>query len=369
MNKNIIILSSTSWSIYNFRSGLIKSLIKDGYNVYTISKFDRYVEKLKDIGCNNININFNNSSKNPIHDFILLIKYLYIFLRINPKFILSFNIKPNIYGSICAYLLRFKIVNNIAGLGIVYTKAGLLSKLVTFLYKISLSKSYYIFFQNQNDRNLFIKYKIVKIYNTDVLPGSGVDTKKFQYNPLSEKKWKNIRFVLISRLLWSKGILEYAKASSFLKSKYPHVEFNLVGFLNSNNKDSLNELDMQKLLSTYSISYLGAADDSTYFIQTSDCVVLPSYYPEGTPKILLEASAIGRPIITTDMPGCRDVVKNNLNGYICKPKNVEDLIHKIEQIIIETDDQRNQKGKEGRNIIENYYSEDLVINKYMKVIN
>ena len=365
MNK-IIIVSNTSWSLFNFRLELARSIKKNGHEVILVAPYDEYSNRLS-VEFEYHDIYMNNKGTNPKEDIKTTIEFYKIYKKIQPDIVLHYTIKPNIYGTIACSLLGIKTINNIAGLGTLFIKQNFVTKIAKWLYKYSQSKADKIFFQNKDDFNMFTSEKLVTKNKCDILPGSGVDTTKFvsiEY----KKEDKIFRFLLVARMLWDKGIGEYIEASKIIKNKYKNVEFQMLGFLDVENNSAVSKEQMQEWVDAGYINYLGVSDDVKEEIAKVDCIVLPSFYREGTPRILLESASMEKPIITTDNVGCRDVVDDNINGYLCEVRNVQDLADKMELILGLSDDERKNMGEAGRIKMINEFDEKIVINKYLETI-
>ncbi len=367
MNKKTIgIVINTSWNIFNFRFGLLKALQKEGYKIVAIAPKDQYSEKLEEMGFEYHNININGNGTNPVEDAKLIYAFYKLYKEINPDVILHYTIKPNIYGTIAASILKIPTINNIAGLGTLFVKQNIVTSIAKLLYRYSQSKAKHIFFQNMDDLELFINEKLVKKEKCDVLPGSGIDASKFL--PIEKEDDGTVRFLLISRMLWEKGIGEFVEAAKIIKQNYLDVEFQLLGFLGVANPSAITQRQMQEWVDGGYVNYLGVTDDVKQFIAQADCIVLPSFYREGTPRTLLESASMAKPIITTDNVGCRDVVDHKVNGYICESKNVEDLTKKIEMFLKLNDQDRKVMGQKSREKMIKEYDEKLVIEKYKRAI-
>jgi glycosyltransferase involved in cell wall biosynthesis len=258
------------------------------------------------------------------------------------------------------------MINNIAGLGTLFIKESAVTKIAKILYKVSQSKADKVFFQNRDDLAFFTGKGIVNAEKCDVLPGSGVDTNRFK--PEYKAENKKIRFLLIARMIWEKGIGEYVNAAREIKKTYPNVEFCLLGFLDVQNPGAITKNEMNEWVEEGVINYLGVSDKVDEVIKSADCVVLPSYYREGTPKTLLESGSSGKPIITTDSVGCRDVVDHGVNGYICEPRSWEDLKEKIEMFLALTHDEKLEMGRQSREKIKREFDEKIVIDKYLNLL-
>ncbi|CAA6818515.1 MAG: Lipid carrier : UDP-N-acetylgalactosaminyltransferase (EC / Alpha-1,3-N-acetylgalactosamine transferase PglA (EC; Putative glycosyltransferase [uncultured Sulfurovum sp.] len=366
MKKKIAIVSNLSWNLYNFRLSLMNAMRDAGYEVIAIAPYDKYSQKIIDAGFEFHDIKMNAQGINPIEDIKTTYAFYKLFKRISPDVLCQYTIKPNIYGSFVANILNIKMINNIAGLGTLFIKDGLITKIAKILYKVSQSKADRVFFQNRDDFNFFTNKGIVSAQKCDILPGSGVDTNRFrpQYKEESEK----IRFLLIARMIWEKGIAEYVEAAREIKKIYPNVEFCLLGFLDVENPGAITRNEMNHWVEEGVINYLGVSDKVDEVIQSADCVVLPSYYREGTPKTLLESGSCGKPIITTDNVGCRDVVDHGVNGFICEPRSSDDLKLKVEMFLALTHKERVEMGRKSREKMKREFDEKLVINKYLDLL-
>jgi len=364
--KTIAISLNTTWNIFNFRLGLIKALQQEGYKVVAIAPKDEYVDRLEEEKVSCYHIDINNKGTNPIEELKLIYNYIKLYKSINPDVILSYTIKPNIYGSIAAGILNIPAISNISGLGTVFLNDNISSKIARNLYKIGLRFPKKVFFQNSDDRDLFIKYKLVDLQKTDLLPGSGIDTTKFV--PVKIKRDDNkIKFLMIARLVGDKGLYEYLDAAKILKHTYTNTEFLLLGAFYPGNPTAITQEGLQKWIDKDIINYLGVSDNVKDEIAKVDCVVLPSYR-EGLSRVLLEAGSMAKPIVTTDTAGCRDIVTDGVNGYLCKVKDANSLASAMEKIInLDTKD-RVKMGSLGREKIVNEFDESIVIDKYIKAM-
>jgi glycosyltransferase involved in cell wall biosynthesis len=363
----IAITSNTSWYLYNFRKNTILALIAKGYKVIAIAPHDKYSSKFSELGCEFTYINIDQGGTNPFHDLQTFIDFHRIYKNTNIDVVLNFTPKNNIYSTLAANFNGTKSINNIAGLGILFINESVTSKIARFLYKISQSKASKLFFQNEDDRRLFLEKKITTGVPTDRLPGSGVDLSRFTLTPaLNDNK---VRFLLVARMLYDKGIQQYVDAARTLKQKYgDNIELCLLGFLDVNNPSAVSNSDMNSWVEEGIINYLGVSDNVEQEIAKVDCMVLPSYYREGVPKSLLEAGAMGKPIVTTDNVGCRETVDDGLNGYLCEPRSSESLTEKLELIINMSHEQRLEMGGKSRLKIQNEFDEKIVIQKYLDAV-
>ncbi|WP_350939786.1 glycosyltransferase family 4 protein [Vibrio metschnikovii] len=363
----VAITANTSWYLYNFRKNTISSLIHKGYQVVAIAPHDEYSKKLPELGIKFIHVDIDQGGTNPVKDIKTVINFFKIYSSVKPSVVLNFTPKNNIYSTLAAKLCKAKVINNIAGLGMVFINESATAKLARFLYRVSQRKADKIFFQNEDDRKLFLDNKLADASITDRLPGSGVDLTRFTLQPAEGDGV--VRFLLIARMLYDKGIGHYVEAARTLKAKYGEsVEFQLLGFVGVNNPSAVTEAEMQVWVDEGIVNYLGVSDSVEKDIAKVDCMVLPSFYREGVPKSLLEAGAMGKPIVTTDNVGCCETVDDGVNGYLCELRSTESLTAKLELMIQMTHEQRLEMGRQSRLKIEREFDEQIVINKYLDAI-
>jgi len=386
-SKKLIIAVNTAWNLYNFRRGLIRALVDAGYEVVVVAPYDDYALRLEVLGCRYEPLPMDNKGTSPLRDLLLLSRFWRLLRRERPSVFLGYTIKPNIYGSFAAHTLGVPVINNVAGLGVVFVRGGWLASVVKTLYRLAIKRSKCVFFQNCDDRSLFLSERIVLSEQTSLLPGSGVDLNRYTPDDygvedrLSAVQQSNnclvesgaeqgsFTFLLVARLLWDKGVGEFVEASRRLHQQQPNVKFKLLGFLDVQNPAAIDRSTVNDWVAEGVIEYLGSTDDVRPFLVEADCVVLPSYYMEGTPRSLLEAAAMARPIITTDWVGCREVVDDGVNGFLCRPQDVDDLAEKMEQMIALTPEKRAEMGQRGREKVVLEFDEKIVINKYLKAIH
>jgi glycosyltransferase involved in cell wall biosynthesis len=361
----IAIVLNTSWNIYNFRMNFIQSLLKQGYEVHTIAPEDSYTPLIRQAGCIHHKVKMDSRGANPIKDSALIVELFGIYRNVKPDVILHYTIKPNVYGTIAAAWLGIPVINNVCGLGTVFLKDNLVSAIAIFLYKISFRFASKVFFQNPDDQKLFVDKKLVPANAVDTLPGSGIDLSKFQ--PTSFKRNNKFTFLLISRLITDKGILEFIEAVKKLRSNGVDAHFQVLGAMDPLHKRGIKADLIAEWINTGTIEYLGTTNDVREFIKNADCVVLPSYR-EGTPRTLLEAASSSKPIIATDVPGCNNVVEHNFNGFLCRLKDAGDLAEKMENMATLPDEKLKEFGTNGRTKMEAEYDESLVINKYLAAL-
>ncbi len=378
--KKVVIAQNISFYAWHMRLNLAKAIRDNGYEVIFVSSSDKSISPSdKSISSGDVysrkieeefayfDINISRKGMNPFTDLKTLYEFYKIYKEIEPDVVLNYTAKPNIYGTIACSMLNIKTINNIAGLGTLFVKQNFITKIAKMLYKYSQKNATKIFFQNRDDFEMFVDENLVEKSKCDILPGSGVDTKEFipvEY----QKEDSRFKFLLISRMLWEKGIGEYVQAAKSIKKLYKNVEFQLVGFLDIENSSAVSKEQMQEWVDNGYVNYLGTSDNIKDEIAKADCLVLPSFYREGTPRVLLEGASMAKPIITTDNVGCRDVVDDGINGYICKPKSAEDLASKMKDMLELSKDERIKMGNKGREKAIKEFDEKIVFDKYLKSI-
>ncbi len=362
----VAVVLNTSWNIYNFRKGLIKSLMDKGNQVITIAPNDNYTYKLKEMGCKHIPVKMDSRGASPIKDFLLIFELFWIYKKLKPDVILHYTIKPNIYGTIAASLLGIPVVNNVCGLGTMFLEDNMVSKIAITLYRIAFKFPKKIFFQNEDDKNLFLNRKLASKKVCDLLPGSGINTNDFV--PGKNKVNKRFTFLLSSRLIYDKVILEYIEAIEHLKNEGISANFQLLGQIDEQHKRGIPNHLIQEWVEQNQVEYLGTTADVKPFIERADCIVLPSYR-EGTPKSLLEAASMAKPIVATNVPGCNNVVKDGKNGYLCNLKDSKDLAQKMKLMFSLEPHSRDEMGEYSRDYVKQKFDENIVIDKYLSAID
>jgi len=363
MKRKICLLLNTTWNAYNFRKGLIRHFIDNGDEVVVIAPKDEYVEKIKALGVQHRSVDLQSSGLNPTKDLQYLRQLKKILRDEQPDILLGFTIKPNIYGSLAAGSLKLPISTNVSGLGTTFLWKGWIKKAATALYNRAFKKATHVFFQNADDRSLFLDHVRIPKSKTGLLPGSGIDLSAFE--PQAGTGNQKVTFLMVSRLIIEKGIMEYVEAAEILNSYSDRVAFQLLGKYEPEHRRSITGPDMNRL--EKSVEYLGQCDDVQNVISGADVVVLPSYR-EGTPRTLLEAGALARPIIATDVPGCREVVSDGENGFLCKDRDAGSLAGKMKLMLSLSEEERLQMGQFSRKWVEDHFDEKIVIGLYERKI-
>lgn len=361
----IIFFSNSSWSIYNFRKNLIKKLIQKGHKIFILSSKDSSTIKLKKIGCKFVEIKMDNNKINILKDLVLLFDIKKKLQNIKPDYILNFTIKPLIFGTFIANLMNIRAICMMTGLGTVFIKKNFLTLVVIFLYKVSFSKVYKVIFQNKDDRKKFNDLGIVNRKKSIISPGSGVDLNFFRFKKNSFKK--KTKFLFFGRLLKEKGVNEFIEVAVRFNKLKLNCEFQIIGSLDKKNPSSISKINLKKFLKYKNNKFQNFKLDVRSSIQWANCVVLPSYR-EGTPRGLLEALSVGRPIITTNAVGCKEVIENGKNGYAVKIKDVNSLFDAIKTFHNLSLKNKFQMSNYSRNFVSNKFNENLVIKIYEKIL-
>ena len=364
--RTVVISINASWNIYNFRRGLIRALQEAGYRVVALSPLDDHSPRLAELGVEHVPIAMDSSGVSPLRDLGLLLRYRRALARIRPDAFLGYTAKPNVYGSLAARSLGIPVVNNVSGLGTAFIRRGLLTRIVKRLYRLAFRGSATVFFQNPEDLDLFVRERIVRPQKSALLPGSGIDLARFapQEKPAEED---GFAFLLVARLLWDKGVGEYVEAARQVRRTHPDVRFRMLGFLDAANRRAVPRAEVERWIAEGVVDYLGEADDVRPFIAAADCVVLPSYR-EGLPRVLLEAAAMARPVIATDVPGCRHVAEEGVNGFLCAVSDAASLADAMRRMLALAPERRAAMGAAGRARIEREFDERIVAARYFEAI-
>lgn len=363
--KTVIVSSNYAWTIFNFRMPLIRRLKSDGYKVVVLTQFDGY-ESLIAKEVNQVRKLFiSRKGVNPLLDFLTILDFVKSIIIVKPDILLLFTIKPVIYGSIAARLTNIKVMVMITGLGTSFISDTWIKKVVKILFRFALSSVSIVFFQNNDDKNFFLRKGFVNEKVCRMVPGSGVDLERFKFTNLP--KSKKVVFLFVGRMLWDKGVGEFVDAARRLKSRYPNVRFQLLGPLGVENRTSISNLKMNEWQKEGFIEYLGESDNVASYIVRATCIVLPSYR-EGISRVLLEGAAMGRPLIATNVPGCREVIDDRITGFLCKPRDSTDLSEKIKKMIKLPHEARSCMGRKGREKVENGFGQEIVSDLYAEAI-
>lgn len=365
MKKKIAVIENSLFSTYTMRDSLMKTLLKEGYDVTVLTHTNSFVSHVEKTGLKVINIGSGNL--NPLKILRYVFNLYKALKKIKPDVCLTFSIRPAIFGNFITRYLHIPTITNITGVGPLFTSKNLAYRAARFIYRFALGKTRTVFFQNYDDLNLFVKNKFVKKEIAKRIPGSGVDYNKF--SSIATNHNEHFIFLFIGRLIKDKGIFEFVEAARMLKLKYPHISFNVIGpFWHQNLKsNTISKSDLHNWIVEGMIDYEGEKKDTRKFIARADCIVLPSYR-EGTSNILLEAASMEKPIVTTNTTGCKETVEDGVTGYLCKIKDSKDLADKMEKMYLLSYEERALMGKKGRQKMIREFDKKIVVNIYLDSI-
>jgi glycosyltransferase involved in cell wall biosynthesis len=365
--KKVLLVANTAWYVFNFRLGVIRHFQSQHFETVAVTPYDEFCHALQAHGCRWIGADLDARGINPFSDACYWLQLYRIYSEEQPSLVIHYTIKPNIYGTLAARLLRIPSVAVISGAGHAFSQRNMLYHLAKFLLKVSLHFSHEVWFVNHDDRSLFISEQVVRAEKAYLFPGEGINTQRFcpSLSQVSEPREKVV-FLFAGRLLREKGVELYAQAARQLKPKYPHAEFYLLGFLSEGNPAFVSKAELTQWQDY--VHYLGSTQNIIPYIESADCLVLPSVYREGIPRILLEAASLAKPIITTNHVGCRDVVEHSVTGFLVQPNSVSDLLEKMEQMITMPSVTRVMMGERGRQKVIQQFDESLVIRCYDEML-
>lgn len=361
MSKKVLLLANRDFVIYNFRFELIQKLIEEKYEVAICLPYGPKVDILTEAGASFIPLKIEGRGKNPFKDFFLMRDLKRIFIDYKPDIILMYTTKADIYGGIVAGKLRIPFLLNVSGLGTATGENGLLQALMIYLYRKAVKNADCVFFQNKENMEFFHNNKIV-CKKEKLIPGSGVNVEHWKYLEYPSED-EGVHFLFIARVIKQKGIEEYLETAKSIKQRYPDTYFHVLGPCDGDYGDILKQLEEDGI-----IQYHGMVQDTREYLKIAHCTIHPSFYPEGISNVCLESAASGRPVITTDNPGCRDTVDDFVTGYIVKEKNSESFAREVEHFLYLTWEQKKDMGIKGRIKVEKNFSRNIVIDEYMKEI-
>ncbi len=366
----IAIVANSTWNIYNFRLNILRALENQGAELVVIAPIDKYIFYLNEFSdIRHIPLKMlSRKSVNPYYDLRLLHEIYSIYKREKPDIVLHYTIKPNIYGNLAARFCNIPSICAVTGLGYAFLHNGWVHKISTWLYRFSFSSAKKVIFENEDDKNYFAEEKITKIGQNVAVNGCGIDTDYYQQNLSIFPAENKTVFTFIGRFLYDKGIKEFVEAAKIIKQKRNDVEFWLVGEIDEQNPATISSDLLLEWVNQRVVVDYGPASDVRVPMGKSNCIVLPSYR-EGTSRVLLEAASMGKPIITTNVPGCRNVVENGENGLLCEVANTAALIASIEQFLALPSEKVEKMGFLGRKKAENVFNISLISRDILKIIN
>ncbi len=362
ITMRVLILTNSDIGLYKFRRELLEKFAKNGFEVFASLPVGEFTQQIKDLGCNYIVTEMNRRGKNPLQELSVITDYFKIIKDIDPDIILTYTIKSNVYGGLASRYSHVPYISNITGLGSYFEKENLFQRFIRILYKTALGKADKIFFQNQANLDYMLKDRIIRSdCDYELIPGSGVNLDFFRYYEYPDDEM--INFVFVGRMMKEKGFGLYLDTAEYIHAKYPNTLFHICGLQEEDYEERVNDLVARGVC-----SYHYSVDDMRPIYGMIHCIIHPTYYPEGMSNVLLEACSCGRPVITTDRPGCKEIVDDNVNGFVVKQKDLDDLIEKVEKFVLLDNSQRAEMGRNARKKVEEQFDRRIVVNKYMEAI-
>ncbi|MCG1055893.1 glycosyltransferase family 4 protein [Mycetohabitans sp. B5] len=362
----VVLVANTLWSIVIFRPGLLRTLVGMGVDVVVMAPVDDTLPRARELNVRVIPLELSAKGTNPLHDLGLVRTLVTRYRALKPDLVFHYTIKPNIYGSIAAKLAGVPCIAVTTGLGYAFVNTNLVARVAKALYRFAFCFPREVWFLNGDDRQDFVAQRLVDPVKTQVLPGEGIDLAHFAPRAAGMPDGK-VRFLLIARMLWDKGVGEYIEAARLVRAVYPQAVFQLLGATDVANPSAISAEQMRKWAAEGVVEYLGTTQDVRDIIARADCLVLPSYR-EGVPRTLLEGAAMAKPLVATKVIGCREVVVDGETGLLCAPRDATDLARKLQHIIEMGPDARATMGARGRRMVEQRYDERIVIERYLEAM-
>lgn len=350
----ILILANNDVGLYKFRKELIQELIRKGHKVIVSLPEGELIPDIKKLGVKVILTDVDRRGINPLTDLGLMIKYLRMGLTLKPDLVITYTIKPNVYGGLICRVLKIPYAENITGLGTTFQKDNMVKKLVCLLYRIGCGRAKVVFFENEGNKQIFLEHHLIREEQAYRLNGAGVNLEEYPYTEYPDES-EPIRFLFIGRIMKEKGVDELFEAASRIKQEYPEVLFDIVGPMEDEYGSVIEELEKDGI-----ITYYGYQKDVRPFIAKCHCFVLPSWH-EGMANTLLEAGAMGRPLITSRIHGCMEAVEEGKNGYLFEKKNVQKLYDSLCQFISLTFEKKKNMGLLSRAVIETMFDKNEIV--------
>lgn len=363
----IAVVSNTAWYLFNFRLNLMLALQAAGHTVIAVAPPDGYSDRLRVAGVEFEPVRITGGGVNPVTELLSVLRLRSLFRRQRVNLVLSYTPKGNLYSALGCIELGLPFLPNVSGLGRAFIRRSPITWVAQTLYRLTFRRAHRVFFQNPDDMAVFVQTGLVRPEDAERLPGSGVDLVRFSAAPLPINPDDAPAFLLVARMLWDKGVGEYVAAAREVRKVHPRATFRLLGFMASDNPSAIPWEQVNAWVMEGVVTYLGPTDDVRPYLADADCVVLPSYR-EGVPRVLLEAAAMARPVITTDAPGCREAVVDGETGYVCRTADAGDLAAKMLAFIAESTEVRLAMGQRGRAFVERHFDEHAVLDRYLKTV-
>ena len=363
---HIMMTVNAAWNIWNFRRPLVEALSGDGHQITVLAPPDPAVPELERLGCRVQPLEMSVKGLNPLEDLKLERRFKRVFHEARPDIVLSYTIKNNIFGARAARAAGVPVLPNVTGLGTAFLSGKLLQTVTERLYRSAFGPLPVVFFQNEDDRDLFLERRLIRTDQARLLPGSGIDLTRFAPAQMPSATEPPV-FLMIARLLRDKGVMEFVDAARMIKARHPMARFQLLGATGSQNRSAIDAPTVQSWVAEGVVEYLGTVGDVRPAIAAASCVVLPSYR-EGAPRTLIEAAAMARPLIATDVPGCRAVVDHEVSGFLCEVRSAESLAAAIDRFLALGPGAQQAMGAAGRAKMAREYDQSIVVDAYRDAI-
>lgn len=363
----LMFVANKLWDVYIFRGGVIKKLVQEGHEVIILAPEDGRIDVEKELGAKVIDIKVDKRGVNPVKDLEMMMILSKIYKKEKPDLIFHYTIKLNIFGTLAAKIEGIKSIAVLTGLGYSFVNSGLISKIAKFLYKISLKYAEEVWVLNSDDKEILIKEDIINGKKIFILPGEGIDTNMFKPSEKTRKDEKKV-FLMISRAIFDKGVAEYVASAGLAKKKYgDKVEFQFLGALAEDKKDGFVQEDMDYIVESGAINYLGITNDVPSIVKEADCIVLPSYR-EGISRVLLEAASMEKVTIATDVTGCKEIIDRDKTGFLVRPKDTNSLLENIDKFMSLSDEEIEKFGRLAREKVVSEFEEKIVLDIYREKV-
>lgn len=373
MRKKICLVSNTAWSFTRFRIDLLRALVQAGNEVMILAPSDQYVGQLESLGLDFVPLfELSNQGSSPYQDIRLLQEFKRIYREKKPDLVIQYTVKPNVYSTLAARACGIPVIAVVTGLGYAFINKGLVTRIVMRLYRYALRKANQVWFLNEDDRSLFLGRKLVQENKTKCIPGEGIDCLNM-FNPqnvpeVSPNSTGKTYFLFVGRLLHDKGIREFVAAARQIRRTYPDTRFQILGYLNVENPAAVKKDELDSWVAEGVVDYLGDTVDVRPRIMQADCVVLPSYR-EGMSTTLQESASLGKPLIASDIAGCRELIDDGVTGYLCGVKDVASLVGRMVQFLELEKRQQVDMGRRGREKMIAERAVDMIIETYKTEIS
>lgn len=364
---HILITANSAWNIVNFRVPVVRALLAGGHDVTVVAPLDDSIMEIERLGCKFVPLTMNVKGLNPVDDLRLLRDLRNVFRSQKPDVVLGYTIKNNIFGALAAKSRGIPFIPNVTGLGTAFLSGGVLQALAERLYRTAFAQLPFVFFQNEDDQALFLQRRLVKPNQARLLPGSGINLSHFSPAAFPPETTPPV-FLMIGRVLRDKGVMEFVEAARMVRRSNASATFQLLGAIDAENRTAIGSTTVQGWVEEGVIHYLGTTKDVRPFIAAAQCVVLPSYR-EGAPRTLIEAASMARPLIATDVPGCRSIIDAGTTGFLCEPRNSNSLAGACMQFLELPHSAKIEMGVAGRAKMEREFDESIIVEAYQNAIS